>query len=151
MLIITRKKGESLMIGDDIEITISKLDDGSVKLGIEAPTRGCRCSARCSRSARRCRRSWWPPHRPRRRRGWRCGWCRARTRGASHRTGRKPRPARRGCGPASSPRRRCRRRRWCRRPPRRDRARRSCRRRRRPSPWCRRWRSWRRPARPRPR
>lgn len=25
------------MIGDDIEITISKLEDGSVKLGIEAP------------------------------------------------------------------------------------------------------------------
>lgn len=37
MLIITRKKGQSLMIGDDIEITISKLEDGSVKLGIEAP------------------------------------------------------------------------------------------------------------------
>ncbi|BBK75623.1 carbon storage regulator CsrA [Clostridium butyricum] len=37
MLIITRKKGESLMIGDDIEITVSKLDDGSVKLGIKAP------------------------------------------------------------------------------------------------------------------
>lgn len=37
MLIITRKKGESLMIGDDIEIIISKLEDGSVKLGIKAP------------------------------------------------------------------------------------------------------------------
>ena len=37
MLIITRKKGESLMIGDDIEIVISKIDDGSVKIGIEAP------------------------------------------------------------------------------------------------------------------
>lgn len=37
MLIITRKKGESLMIGDDIEITISKIDDGSVKIGIKAP------------------------------------------------------------------------------------------------------------------
>jgi len=37
MLIITRKKGESLMIGDDIEITISKIDDGSVKIGIVAP------------------------------------------------------------------------------------------------------------------
>ena len=37
MLIITRKKGESLMIGDDIEITISKIDDGSIKLGIKAP------------------------------------------------------------------------------------------------------------------
>ena len=37
MLIITRKKGQSIMIGDDIEITISKLEDGSVKLGIDAP------------------------------------------------------------------------------------------------------------------
>lgn len=37
MLIITRKKGDSLMIGDDIEITISKIEDGSVKIGIQAP------------------------------------------------------------------------------------------------------------------
>ena len=37
MLVITRKKGESLMICDDIEVTIVKLDDGSVKLGINAP------------------------------------------------------------------------------------------------------------------
>lgn len=37
MLIITRKKGESLMIGDDIEITISKIDEGAVKIGINAP------------------------------------------------------------------------------------------------------------------
>lgn len=37
MLIITRKKGESLMIGDNIEIIISKIEDGSVKLGIKAP------------------------------------------------------------------------------------------------------------------
>ncbi|MBS5982640.1 MULTISPECIES: carbon storage regulator CsrA [Clostridium] len=37
MLIITRKKGQSIMIGDCIEITVSKLEDGSVKLGIDAP------------------------------------------------------------------------------------------------------------------
>ena len=37
MLVITRKKGESLLIGDNIEITIVKLDDGSVKLAIDAP------------------------------------------------------------------------------------------------------------------
>jgi len=37
MLIITRKKGESLMIGDDIEITISRIEDGSVKIGVNAP------------------------------------------------------------------------------------------------------------------
>ncbi|MBB6624468.1 carbon storage regulator CsrA [Clostridium gasigenes] len=37
MLVITRKKGESLLIGENIEITISKIDDGSVKIAIEAP------------------------------------------------------------------------------------------------------------------
>ena len=37
MLVITRKKGESLLIGDDIEIEILKLDNGNVKLAINAP------------------------------------------------------------------------------------------------------------------
>ncbi|MCM0650463.1 carbon storage regulator CsrA [Clostridium swellfunianum] len=37
MLVITRKKGESILIGDDVEITVVKLDDGSVKLSIDAP------------------------------------------------------------------------------------------------------------------
>lgn len=37
MLVITRKKGESLLIGDNIEITIIRLDDGNVKLAIDAP------------------------------------------------------------------------------------------------------------------
>ncbi|WP_040211195.1 carbon storage regulator CsrA [Clostridium polynesiense] len=37
MLVITRKKGESILIGDDIEITVTKVEDGSVKLSIEAP------------------------------------------------------------------------------------------------------------------
>jgi len=37
MLIITRKKGESLIIGENIEITVLKLEDGSIKLGIDAP------------------------------------------------------------------------------------------------------------------
>jgi len=37
MLVIGRKKGESILIGDDIEITIVKLDDGQVKLAISAP------------------------------------------------------------------------------------------------------------------
>ena len=39
MLVITRKKDESILIGDDIEITVIKLEDGSVKLGIAAPKR----------------------------------------------------------------------------------------------------------------
>lgn len=37
MLVISRKKGESLLIGDNIEITVVKLDDGTVKLAIDAP------------------------------------------------------------------------------------------------------------------
>lgn len=37
MLVITRKKGESILIGDDIEISISKIEDGGVKLAIKAP------------------------------------------------------------------------------------------------------------------
>lgn len=37
MLVITRKKGESLLIGDDIEIQITKIEDGSVKIAIDAP------------------------------------------------------------------------------------------------------------------
>lgn len=37
MLIISRKKGESLLIGDDIEITVEKIDTSSVKISIKAP------------------------------------------------------------------------------------------------------------------
>ena len=37
MLVITRKKDESILIGDDIEIKIIKIDDRSVKLAIDAP------------------------------------------------------------------------------------------------------------------
>lgn len=37
LLVITRKKGESILIGDNIEISISKIEEGSVKLAINAP------------------------------------------------------------------------------------------------------------------
>ena len=37
MLVISRKKGESLLIGDDIEITVEKIDTSSVKISIIAP------------------------------------------------------------------------------------------------------------------
>lgn len=37
MLVITRKKGESILLGEDIEITVVKIDDSSIKLSIEAP------------------------------------------------------------------------------------------------------------------
>ena len=37
MLVFTRKKGESLIIGNEIEVTILSLSGGSVKVGIAAP------------------------------------------------------------------------------------------------------------------
>ncbi|MDS0524121.1 carbon storage regulator CsrA [Clostridium sp. SHJSY1] len=37
MLVVTRKLGESILIGDDIEISVTKIEDGSVKIGINAP------------------------------------------------------------------------------------------------------------------
>ncbi|AAK80166.1 carbon storage regulator [Clostridium acetobutylicum] len=37
MLVMGRKKGESILIGDDIEITIVSLDENSVKIAINAP------------------------------------------------------------------------------------------------------------------
>ena len=36
MLVVTRKQGESILIGDDIEISVSKIEDGSVKIAIQA-------------------------------------------------------------------------------------------------------------------
>jgi len=37
MLVIGRKKGESLLIGENVEITIVKIENGSVKIAIDAP------------------------------------------------------------------------------------------------------------------
>ncbi|MDD5794547.1 carbon storage regulator [Clostridium sp. HCP1S3_B4] len=37
MLVIARKEGQSFLIGDDIEVTVIKQLDGTVKLGINAP------------------------------------------------------------------------------------------------------------------
>jgi carbon storage regulator len=37
MLVITRKKGEAILIGEDIEVVVVKTEDGAVKLAINAP------------------------------------------------------------------------------------------------------------------
>lgn len=37
MLVLTRKKGESILVGDNIEISILEVTGDSVKIGIKAP------------------------------------------------------------------------------------------------------------------
>lgn len=37
MLVLTRKKGQSIIIGDDIEITVVEAFGDQVRLGIKAP------------------------------------------------------------------------------------------------------------------
>ena len=37
MLGLTRKKDEGIVIGDNIEISVVRIEDGSVKLAIKAP------------------------------------------------------------------------------------------------------------------
>lgn len=37
MLVLKRKAGENILIGDNIEIKVVEINDGKVKIGIEAP------------------------------------------------------------------------------------------------------------------
>jgi carbon storage regulator len=37
MLVLTRKRGESILIGDDIRITLVQIKGQGVRLGIECP------------------------------------------------------------------------------------------------------------------
>ena len=37
MLILTRKTGESILIGDDIEVVITSIDQNKVRVGIKSP------------------------------------------------------------------------------------------------------------------
>lgn len=37
MLVLTRKTGETLMLGDDIQVKVISIDGDQVKIGIDAP------------------------------------------------------------------------------------------------------------------
>ena len=37
MLVLSRKKGQTLVIGDDIEITVIDIQGDQIRLGVEAP------------------------------------------------------------------------------------------------------------------
>ncbi len=37
MLVLTRKAGEGIIIGDDIKITVIEVKGGGIRIGIEAP------------------------------------------------------------------------------------------------------------------
>lgn len=37
MLVLTRRAGESILIGDDVEVTVLAVDGSKVRLGIKAP------------------------------------------------------------------------------------------------------------------
>lgn len=37
MLILTRRVGETLTIGDEIQVTVRRIDGDQVKIGIDAP------------------------------------------------------------------------------------------------------------------
>lgn len=37
MLILTRKLGETITIGDDVTVTVLEIKGGQIKLGVEAP------------------------------------------------------------------------------------------------------------------
>lgn len=37
MLILTRRTGETLMVGDDVTVTVLGIHRGQVKIGVEAP------------------------------------------------------------------------------------------------------------------
>ncbi len=37
MLVLSRKVGESIQIGDDITITVTRISESAIRLGIDAP------------------------------------------------------------------------------------------------------------------
>ena len=41
MLVLTRRLGEQIQIGDDVCVTVVRIDGGGVRIGIEAPPEIC--------------------------------------------------------------------------------------------------------------
>lgn len=37
MLVVSRRKNESILIGDNIELTVTQIENGTVKIAIDAP------------------------------------------------------------------------------------------------------------------
>lgn len=37
MLVLSRRMGEGIQVGDDVRITVVRIADGTVRIGIEAP------------------------------------------------------------------------------------------------------------------
>lgn len=37
MLILTRRIGETLMVGDDVKVTVLNIQGGQVRIGVDAP------------------------------------------------------------------------------------------------------------------
>ena len=52
MLAISRKKNESVMIGDDITVTVIEIRGDKVRLGFETPRRSASIAERCTRRSR---------------------------------------------------------------------------------------------------
>jgi len=58
MLVLSRKLGEKIMIGDDVEIIVTRIDRNSVRIAVSAPRevaifRGELCEERKERPPRR--------------------------------------------------------------------------------------------------
>ena len=50
MLVLSRKVGEKILIGDNISVTVVRVGQGMVRIGVEAPSESAGCSRGNKRS-----------------------------------------------------------------------------------------------------